>query len=166
MDLAILKAELEKLDYALLDDAAAAAELNKKDIATSHPVNRILIKNLKLFTMTVPIVMVSGGEVNLWYIIEAKSLAGVPPFKILWGLFQDDTFQSIDFSGFQAAMLNAGLDNLVADNNLVFDEAAKTALTAQIMGLVEVEYSSIADGLGLGTVTELDVNRARYSYGN
>jgi len=63
-------------------------------------------------------------------------------------------------------MLNAGLDNLVADSNLVFDEAAKTALTAQIMGLVEVEYSSIADGLGLGTVTELDVNRARYSYGN
>ena len=166
MDLAILVAELEKLDYALLDDAAAAAELNKKDIATPSPVNRILIKNLKLLTMTVPIVMVAGGTVNLWYTIEAKAIAGVPPFKILWGLFQDSAFDWIDFSGFQAAMLNAGLDNLVADSNLVFDEAAKTALTAQIIGLVEVEYSSIADGLGLGTVTELDVNRVRYSYGD
>jgi len=61
-------------------------------------------------------------------------------------------------------MLSAGLSELVADTGLLFSEADKTSLTEQIMALVEVDHSSIAEGLGLGQVTELDVNRARYSY--
>ena len=171
MDLAILAAELEKLDYALLDDAAAAAELNKKDIATPHPLNRVAIKALKQLTMTVPIYLtVDGvtpsGAANLWHVIKDKAAAGVIPMSILWDLFQDNDFQSIDFIGFQAGMLDAGLADVVADTGLLFSEADKTALTAQIMDLVEVAHSSIADGLGLGQVSELDVNRARYSYGN
>ena len=171
MDLAILAAELNELDYALLDDSAAAAALNLRDIATPSPVNRVAIKALKQLTMTVPIYLTTdgvtpSGAANLWHVIKDKAAAGVIPMSILWDLFQDDDFQSIDFVSFQAGMLDAGLANLVADATLLFSEADKTALTAQIMGLVEVNYSSIAEGLGLGTVTEVDVNRARYAYGD
>lgn len=173
MDLSILATELAKNEYQNLTDQAAADLLNERGIATPSPVNRVAIPALKQLTMILPIYLtVDGttpsGVANLWHIIKDKAAAGIFPMSILFDLFQDKDFQFIDFieNQTQSIMLGVGLDDLVADTGLLFSEADKTALTAQIMALVEVNYSSIADGLGLGQVSELDVNRARYSYGN
>lgn len=173
MDLAILADELIKNEYQNLSDQAAADLLNERNIATPSPVNRVSIKALKQLTMIVPIYLTTdgttpSGAANLWHVIKDKAANGSVPMSILLDLFQDPDFQSIDFveNGIQSTMLSVGLSELVADTGLLFSEADKTALTAQIMALVEVNYSSIADGLGLGQVSELDVNRARYSYGN
>jgi len=166
--LQILAVELAKLDYQLMSDLEAANELNLEDIATPSPANRVAIKNLKGLTMVTPIAFTAGGAANLWYVIKTKSAAGVVPMAILFDLFTDPDFQTIDFiaNGIQSAMFAAGLDNLIADESLIFGEADKAAITTQVMGLIEIAYSSIADGLGLPTVAELDVNRARYSHGN
>jgi len=171
MDLAILATELAKADYQNRTDQAAAELLNERSIATPSPVNRVSIKALKQLAMIVQIYLTTdgttpSGAANLWHVVKDKASGGSIPMSILFDLFQDSDFQYIDFvtDGIQSTMLSAGLSELVADTGLLFSEADKTSLTEQIMALVEVDHSSIAEGLGLGQVTELDVNRARYSY--
>ena len=163
MDLAILAAEIDQPEYLLLSHEAVAEALNAKDIP--HPLARVSVKDLKQLTMVTPIGYTAGGGANLWHIIKTKAASGSVPMGILWDLFQDIDFQSVDFveGGIQKAMLLAGLDELVADAALIFEPAHKTALMTTVLALAP--HISRAEQLGLGEVKYFDVGQAR-SLGN
>lgn len=157
--LQILATELENLEYALLDSQQAADALNLADIV--NPFGRVAIKDLKGLTMITPIGLTAGGAANLWYIVKMKALAGVVPMAILYDLFTDIDFQSIDFieGGIQKAMLTAGLDNLVADADLIFSETDKDNIMAAVLALAP--NISRATQLELPTVYYYEVGQAR-----
>lgn len=164
MDLAILAAELADPLYANMTHQAAADTLNAKTIP--HPLAQMSIKALKQLTMITPIALTANGTdpsgaANLWHIIKDKAVAGVIPMSILWDLFQDIDFQSVDFyeGGIQKAMLLAGFDNLVADTGLLFSEGDKTALMTAVLALAPI--ISRAEQLGLDEVKYYDVGQAR-----
>lgn len=157
--LQILATELENSEYALLDDQQAADALNITNIA--NPFGRVAIKDLKQFSMVTPIFYTAGGAANLWYIIKTKSAAGVVPMAILYDLFTDIDFQAIDFvdGGIQKTMLIAGLDNLVADTDLIFSETDKANLMTAILALSP--DISRATQLNLPVVQYYEVGQAR-----
>ena len=159
MDLAILAAEVDKPEYLLLSKESVADALNEKNIP--HPMARVSIKDLKQFTMVTPIGYTAGGGANLWHIIKTKAASSSVPMGILWDLFVDPNFQSMDFfeGGIQKAMLLAGLDELVADAALIFEPTHRTALMTTVLALAP--HISRAEQLGLGEVKYFDVGQAR-----
>lgn len=80
---------------------------------------------------------------------------------ILYDLFTDIDFQSIDFidGGIQKAMLTAGLDNLVSDPDLIFDETTKDNIMAAVLALAP--NISRATQLNLPVVQYYEVGQAR-----
>lgn len=154
-----LATELENLEYALMDNQQAADALNLADIP--HPLARVAIKDLKQLTMVTPVGFAAGGGANLWYIIKAKAAAGLIPMGILWDLFVDSDFQSIDFyeDGYQKTMLIAGLNEMVADTTLIFDETNKNDLMNAVLALAP--NISRADELNLPFVQYYEVGQAR-----
>lgn len=162
--LQILATELENSEYAPMDDQQAADALNLADIA--NPLGRVSIKDLKQLTMVTPIYTTNdgvtpSGAANLWYVIKAKATAGLVPMGLLWDLFQDPDFQSIDFyqGGIQLAMFVAGLDEMVADATLLFSETDKNNLLATVLNLAP--DVSRATQLNLPTVYYYEVGQAR-----
>jgi len=153
----VLAVELAKPEYAALSLQAAANLLNSPTVGMTQ----VSIAKLKNLTAIMPIALNSGGITNLWLIIKRKGEEGIDPFEMLWDLFVDPDFTTIDFApnGMQFGMFDAGLNALVAEDTLTFTETHKAALVAQVMGLAD--KISVAKSLDLPEIRYYEVERAR-----
>lgn len=163
MNYEILATELADARYASTTDNEAAQIINAKSESDPNAKN-VSVSDLKHLCVTTPLSFDNGTTQwtsTLWLVVKDKAANGSIPSGQLWDIFNDKDFATIDFvdGGLQRMMLIAGLSEIVADTEILFNEADKTNVEGQVLALAQ--KVSRADILGIGYTRQIDVAIAR-----